>query len=425
MSNTQEKETKFHYGFLIVACCAVFSGISVSLVFGCAGIFFEPVCTDLGIGTGTFALYMTAMSLSFAAFSPIIGRLVERYSIRWITSALLILQAVCFFAQSQFTSVYPFYVTGALMGPVMALTCVLLNPVMINRWFKEKVGLFIGLSSSASGIGGIILIPITSSIIENYGWRTGYIFFGALVAIVALPFAIFVLRDYPSDKGLKPYGDNGETIPADTVSATDLPGIPYSTAKKTVTFVLFIILGIVVSISASFLTYIPTVAASLGMTAAFGATMASFSQIGNLVTKNVAGIVADKSPRASIVLTSASVAIGLILIMFFGQYWLGFMLIGSVLYGAVNSIGPVVQPLLVRLSFGSKNYGSIFGTISLFSALVGAFFSSVWGFLADFTGSYLIPVLILVVVNILICIISNVALTSGKKLMQREGQVME
>lgn len=40
---------------------------------------------------------------------------------------------------------------------------------------------------------------------ETYGWRAGYIMYGAIILILAVPFAVFVFKDFPADKGLEPY----------------------------------------------------------------------------------------------------------------------------------------------------------------------------------------------------------------------------
>ena len=56
----------FHYGYVIVFCCCLIMGVIVGLVMSCAGIFYKPVSTELGVSVGTFGLYMTFVyALSF------------------------------------------------------------------------------------------------------------------------------------------------------------------------------------------------------------------------------------------------------------------------------------------------------------------------------------------------------------------------
>ena len=111
-----EKRRGFHYGFLIVACCCVFSATSVSLAFGCAGVFYTPVSEAIGVSRGVFVISFTCMSLTAGIGVKIMTPFVEKYSLKLAVIILLLLQSVCYFAQSQFTQVWMFYIKGALIG---------------------------------------------------------------------------------------------------------------------------------------------------------------------------------------------------------------------------------------------------------------------------------------------------------------------
>ena len=200
-----EKRRGFHYGFLIVACCCVFSATSVSLAFGCAGVFYTPVSEAIGVSRGVFVISFTCMSLTAGIGVKIMTPFVEKYSLKLAVIILLLLQSVCYFAQSQFTQVWMFYITGALLGIVVSLTQSIVATVAINRWFKTSTAFFIGFSSSMAGVSGVIINPIAGKVMETYGWRAGYIMYGAIILILAVPFAVFVFKDFPADKGLEPY----------------------------------------------------------------------------------------------------------------------------------------------------------------------------------------------------------------------------
>jgi hypothetical protein len=52
----------FHYGYVIVLCMTLIMGVNVGLVMSTAGIFYQPVSTDLGVSVGKLGLYMSIMA---------------------------------------------------------------------------------------------------------------------------------------------------------------------------------------------------------------------------------------------------------------------------------------------------------------------------------------------------------------------------
>lgn len=85
-----EKRRGFHYGFLIVACCCVFSATSVSLAFGCAGVFYTPVSEAIGVSRGVFVISFTCMSLTAGIGVKIMTPFVEKYSLKLAVIILLL-----------------------------------------------------------------------------------------------------------------------------------------------------------------------------------------------------------------------------------------------------------------------------------------------------------------------------------------------
>lgn len=77
---------------------------------------------------------------------------------------------------------------------------------LINRWFVEKKGLAMGIAFAGSGLGAMILIPITSHIIEKVNWVTAFYFLALILVAINVPVAVFLIKNRPSDIGLLPYG---------------------------------------------------------------------------------------------------------------------------------------------------------------------------------------------------------------------------
>ncbi|WP_158542226.1 MFS transporter [Pedobacter chinensis] len=230
------KSSKFHYGYVIVFCCCLIMGINIGLVMSCAGIFYKPVSTELGVSVGDFGLYMTFVYLFSTLMLSVAGKLMDRYSARWLLTISSAVLGLVLLAMSRFDAVWHFYVAGAVIGLTLAFLLYLSYPTMVNRWFNSNVGFFIGLCSAASGIGGVIFNPFGGYLIANYGWRTTYLIFGMIVLIVVTPLLALLLRNYPADKGQKAFGEKqSETVKS---------GVDHTSAIKSPVFYALIVFAL-------------------------------------------------------------------------------------------------------------------------------------------------------------------------------------
>ncbi|MDE6669360.1 MAG: MFS transporter, partial [Muribaculaceae bacterium] len=200
------EKQRLHYGFVIVACCCLMMGINVGLTFSCAGIFYRPVSESLGVAVGEFGIYMSVMYVASSLMLSVAGRLLERYSARWLFSANSALMGLTFLSMALYDKVWEFYVAGGILGVTLAFLLYLSFPTLVNRWFQTRVGLMIGICSAASGIGGMLFNPVAGWMITVWGWRWAYAGFGVLILGVVSPLLAWLLRDRPADKGLLPYG---------------------------------------------------------------------------------------------------------------------------------------------------------------------------------------------------------------------------
>ena len=95
-------------------------------------------------------------------------------------------------------------------------------PTLINRWFKKRTGFFIGLCFSMSGIGGAVWSMVGGAIFAIANWRVAYLIFAGIVLVTGLIATIVLIRSYPSEIGLLPYGeslaDQGSTNPVENVA---------------------------------------------------------------------------------------------------------------------------------------------------------------------------------------------------------------
>ncbi len=169
----------FYYGWLLVATAFVTMGIGVNARTAFS-LFFPPILNEFGWDRGVTAGAFSFGFLVSAAFSPLLGRLVDRRGPR-----LMVEGSVCLA-----------YTGHALFLP---------------QWFVRRRGLAVSIAFSGVGVGSIVLLPWVQVIIASGGWRHACVVFAIVVLVVLAPLNL-VLRRRPEDLGLLPDGD---TAPRD------------------------------------------------------------------------------------------------------------------------------------------------------------------------------------------------------------------
>ncbi|HVJ49665.1 MFS transporter [Desulfitobacterium sp.] len=412
MSDNQ-KNGGFHYAYVIVIALCGIMGTAAALTFNAAGVFYGPVSKALGVGKGTFAIYMSIICLAAALTLTFAGKVYAKVNARTILTTAVTVIALSFFAMSRSTSVYHFYVIGAFMGACQAFLLYLAVPTMINRWFKTRTGFFLGLCSAFTGVGAVIFNPIAGSVITNSGWQTAYLIYAIVTAVVGIPCALLI-SSYPSDKGLKPFGDTGE---AGTVTAAaPVTGISYSVALKSSYFYIALLFAFAIAFVTNINAYLPSYATSLGMTLTIGATVASASMFGNMFGKIILGIIIDKiNVMAGLVVGIAGGIIGMGMMIFMGKAGVWVIMVGGFLYGVSYACNNVVVPMTIRKAFGSRDYSQIFGNVSIAAALSSTIGSSAWGFVIDGTGSYALTLAVACGILVLAFVLGYAVMSMTKK----------
>lgn len=370
------RSSKFHYGYVIVFCCCLIMGVNIGLVMSCAGIFYKPVSKELGITVGSFGLYMTFIyAFSFIMLS-VAGKMMDRYSARWLLTTSSGVVGLLYLGMSKFNSVWQFYLAGAIIGVSLAFLLYLSYPILINRWFNHRVGFFIGLCSAASGIGGVLFNPFAGHLIEQQGWRSTYLIFGIIILAFVTPLLGLLLRDFPSDKGLKPIG--GEREKVETIKL----GMDYAEAIKTPVFYALIVFAFLMIAVSTLNLFLPTYVTSLGFSVEQSAFVASAIMLGVTIGKVVLGYINDKSATAGVI-TSVGLGIFGLIFLITGKIEIDLITTGGFLFGWAYAGVTVETALLVRTVFGTKDYSQIFSNISIALALGGAVMAGSWGYLAD------------------------------------------
>lgn len=397
---------EIHYAWWILVSCCALQAASIGFFAGTVGLFLYPVSISLGTGIGTLAIYATIMNIVKIFMYPVYGKFLGRYNIRVLLSTSVLGLILTVLAMSQFTSVIQFYIAGLLLGLFLPIPMFLAVPVLLNNWFKKRIGFSMGLAMSFSGVGAAIFNAVGGIIISSYGWQIAYICMASAIGIIALPFTLFVIRLHPAEMGLKAYGEDETT---DTVcNEDDTTGVPHKVAIKSASFLLVTTFGVLMGLAVAMQPNIPAYASSMGFDTKVGGTVAAVISIGILIGKLFLGFLNDRigSIKAVGIAVLAGV-FGMIFLLIANKAGVTFLVGGSFLFGFAIAMATLQPPLLVREIFGSKDYSSIFALVLMGFTLSSAVAMPLYGFVYDMLNSY-VPVLNLVyvfyIVSFVICV---------------------
>lgn len=379
--------SRLHYGFVIVACCCLMMGINVGLTFSCAGIFYQPVSSSLGVPVGEFGVYMSVMYVTSTLMLSVAGGMLERWSARWLFTLNSAIMGATFVAMAFFSRVWEFYIAGGVLGVTLAFLLYLSFPTLVNRWFHSKVGMMIGICSAASGIGGMIFNPIAGWIITNHGWRWGYGTFGLIILLAVTPLLGLLLRDRPQQMGLLPYGaDSNAAGKADSKAGPDAAsGVAYSKALRMPAFYITLLFAFLMMGTSTLNLFIPNYVTEHGFSLEQASLTAAFVMAGVTVGKVALGYINDRNCLAGVAATTLCGIGGLLAIIFCGGE-LAAIMGGAFLFGWAYAGVTVQSAMLTRTVFGPKDYARIYSNISIALAAGGALASGGWGLLADATS---------------------------------------
>ena len=98
-----QKKQKLHHAWLILIACCMMQGAGLGLISNCAGVFYSPVCNELGFEMGQFTLYRTLFTVSQALMMPFVAKSFRKYDVRVIVSAAAVVMGGISIMMGSFT----------------------------------------------------------------------------------------------------------------------------------------------------------------------------------------------------------------------------------------------------------------------------------------------------------------------------------
>lgn len=210
---TQTIRASVHRAWLVVG--VIFLVLLASAAFRSSfGVMVVPLEGEFGWSRTATSVAVSVNLLFYGITAPFAAALMERFGVRRIVAGAMTMIALGVGLTTVMTASWQLTLLwGVFVGLGAGATALVLGALIANRWFATKRGLVLGILGTAFATGQLLFIPLISNTIEVAGWRTAAIGI-AVLCLLTVPLVLVIVRDRPSDIGLRPYGAE-ETITAE------------------------------------------------------------------------------------------------------------------------------------------------------------------------------------------------------------------
>lgn len=175
------------FAWIVVIALGLMSAGTTGTYSIIAGSFVAPVCEDLGFEYTSFSFYFTAILLGLALGLPLLSRFIPKVIGKPVHICVELVLIAAGAAMAFYTEVWMFIVSAAVIGICFSFTTGACMSDVIDQWFSKSSGLAIGLAWGVNSLCTLLLNPVITLVIEQQGWRTGYIVLAAVSAAMILP----------------------------------------------------------------------------------------------------------------------------------------------------------------------------------------------------------------------------------------------
>jgi MFS family permease len=371
------------------------------LVFGIRfsfGVFFEAI-----IRGDTFAWSRSEAALAFSLSmvvltlcGPLAGWMLDRLGPRRVLIIGLLIMASGLVATSRMQGLFQFYFFyGLWSGAGIAILSLGTYSATVSRWFDRagRRGLAIGLAFAGTGIGTMLLTPLSERLIALTDWRTAFLAQGALLVVVGVPLVALLLRDSPAHMGLLPDGAQSHTIDPATYANMHTPLQEWTgwQAARTPIFWLLLISGVLSLFTLRLITvHQVSYLVDIGIPRVTSAAVFGSSGLTTGLAFVFFGRLSDRIGReAAFLIGAAAQIIALImLMMFWGNVPLVMLYAYALFWGIGEGSRSGLLTAIASDTFPGPALGTISGAMSGSFGLGAALGSWGGGVIYDWQGSY-------------------------------------
>jgi len=348
------------------------------------GVFNVALLESFGWSRGaTAGIFSVVLSVD-AVLSPVVGYLLDRYGPKKVVVAGCLALMIGLFLSSRVTALWELYL---YFGLVVAVGITFMGMVphvfIISEWFSSNRATAIGLVYAGTGVGIMLLSPLSEWLISTYGWSRTLETYSAVVLLALLPVVWIFYQHGPYGEKLRERSGRKEQQNQWTTRL----------ALQSLQFWLLFIARICAACGTTVIvTHQVAHVVDVGYSKFLAASVFGLAGITSSFGRVVFGFIADLlTKQAAYTLNILMTVIGVGALMILrnpSQTWLLYVYV--IFFGIGFGSRAVIFSALTADIFSGKGFGSILGYSTVAVGVGGALGSWLGGAFYDWTGSYLV-----------------------------------
>jgi predicted MFS family arabinose efflux permease len=374
---------------LVLAASLGFSFFSIMLV--SVGLFMEPLAEEFEWSRTLLSSGPAIATIVTAVLGPFLGMLVDRFGARRIALPGLVLTIMSVVSFSLLNgSAVQWVVLWVLFGLVAVSIKSTVWTTAVVGVFEKSRGLALGLTLSGTAVAQSAVPPLGNFLIDEFGWRGGFVWLGlgwGGITLLACLLFLFDRRDR-ADRQRKADEQAGRQVAAEE-PVPELPGLTGREAwRDSAIWRLAISNFIVMALTMGLSIHMFPILTEAGVDRTRAAWLVSLAGIAGIVGKLVTGVLLDRfRPNwvGGITLGAAALAFALLLD---GIRSPSLILVALLVNGYAAGTKTHITGFLTAGYAGMKNFGAIYGVMSSLMALAAGVGPMLAGMVYDAQGDY-------------------------------------
>ena len=196
---------RIFYGWVITGLSALANTLAWS-VRSTFALFYVALLQEFGWGRAETALGYSLSWLLLLLFSPLAGRLNDRFGPQVLVPVGGLLLAAGLALTGRAQALWQYYLAFGVFVAA-GIACIMMPAAaVISQWFVRSRGAAMGIISAGSSLSAFIFYPLNAWLITSFGWRHALDVFGLIILLGVGPLGALLYRRHPADVGAVPYG---------------------------------------------------------------------------------------------------------------------------------------------------------------------------------------------------------------------------
>lgn len=368
----------YYAGWGVLA--AAFIGVMVSfapIIPYTFSLFLDPLHAAFGWKRESMGGAFALAAITVALVSPLIGLLLDRFPPRRVILPAILAFAVALVSLSRLGShIGQFYFTFFVIGLAANATAQFAYTRTLLTWFSKHRGFALALLLTGSGVGSILIPPLTEWTIQHHGWRAAWLMLGG-IALLGFPLTAMLVRNRPENPLVR--------------TDRQASGVTVSGALRSSAFWILAFITIFSAFSENGLvTNLAAMLTQHGILAASAALALSVRGGAGILGRLGIGFAIDRvSPERIQTLVLALAAAGTLILAFAGTGLIA--MLGAAVLGIGLGSEADVMPYLLARYFGRRHFSVLYGLTWTAYAIGGAT-GPLWiGHMYDKVGGFYKP----------------------------------